>query len=128
MKGKRKTISRYDKARVTIDKNTKIYEKDKEISAKDLRLHMYIEVYYNGAVAESYPVQMGANKVVVVTRPAIVGNITDITEEDGKTSIMVEGEQVEGQISDKAKVTLDEKTEIYKNEELKEWENLHQKT
>lgn len=124
VEGKKEDGSTYDKARVTINKDTKIYEKDKEISAKDLRLHMYIEVYYNGAVAESYPVQMGANKVVVVARPAIVGNITDITEEDGKTSIMVEGEQVEGQISDKAKVTLDEKTEIYKNEELKEWEKL----
>lgn len=124
VEGKKEDGSTYDKARVTINKDTKIYEKDKEISAKDLRLHMYIEVYYNGAVAESYPVQMGANKVVVVARPAIVGNITNITEEDGKTSIMVEGEQVEGQISDKAKVTLDEKTEIYKNEELKEWEKL----
>lgn len=124
VEGKKEDGSTYDKARVTINKDTKIYEKDNEISAKDLRLHMYIEVYYNGAVAESYPVQMGADKVVVVARPAIVGNITDITEEDGKTSIMVEGEQIEGQISDKAKVTLDEKTEIYKNEELKEWEKL----
>lgn len=124
VEGKKENDTMYDKARVTIRKDTKVYENDKEIPAKDLKMHMLVEVYYDGAVAESYPVQMGAEKIVVVARPAIVGNITDISKENDKISIMVEGKQVEGTISDKAKVTLDEKTEIYKNEEWEEWKEL----
>ncbi|MCG0276867.1 MAG: hypothetical protein L5655_12080 [Thermosediminibacteraceae bacterium] len=127
VESKRDEDTAYDKARVTIEKNTKIYEKDKEITASDLREYMFVEVYYDGVVAESYPVQMGADKIVVVARPAIIGIITDIGEENGKTTIMVEGEKIEGTISDKAKITLDEKTEIYQSRELEEWKELSSK-
>ncbi|MCG0275957.1 MAG: hypothetical protein L5655_07325 [Thermosediminibacteraceae bacterium] len=48
-------------------------------------------------------------------------------EENGKTTIMVEGEKIEGTISDKAKITLDEKTEIYQSRELEEWKELSSK-
>lgn len=124
VEGKREEGTAYDKARVTIDKNTKIYEKDKEIAATNLEEYMFVEVYFDGMVAESYPVQMGADKVVVLERPAIIGKIADISRDNGKTTIMVEGEKLEGTISDKAEITLSEKTEIYKSKEFEEWEKI----
>lgn len=114
------------KASVKINKDTKIYNSDKEITTQDLKQYMYVEVYYDGAIAESYPVQMGANKIVVVEQPAIVGKITDINKDNEKVNILVEGEQVEGTISDKASITLDEKTEIYQNQDLEDWKTLSQ--
>ena len=115
VEGKKEDGSTYDKARVTINKDTKIYEKDNEISAKDLRLHMYIEVYYNGAVAESYPVQMGADKIIIIEELAIRGTITELSQSDDKINILVEGEIEEDTSYDKAFVTIDKNTKVYKN-------------
>ena len=76
---------------------------------------MYIEVYYNGAVAESYPVQMGADKIIIIEELAIRGTITELSQSDDKINILVEGEIEEDTSYDKAFVTIDKNTKVYKN-------------
>lgn len=126
VEGKTEKDTAYGKASVRINKDTKIYNDAKEITAQDLKMYMYVEVYYDGEIAESYPVQMGADKIVVVEQPVIVGKITEINKNNDKVNIMVEGEQLEGGVIDKASITLDEMTEIYQNQELEDWKTLTQ--
>jgi len=56
----------YDKAYVTLDENTKVYQDEKEMTIKDLVKDMKIEVYYNGSANLSYPVQIGADKINIL--------------------------------------------------------------
>ncbi|MBU5437368.1 YobA family protein [Tissierella sp. MSJ-40] len=56
----------YDKASVTVDSDAKVYIGDEEGSYKDLKEGVKIEVVFNGEVAESYPVQGTAKKIVIL--------------------------------------------------------------
>jgi hypothetical protein len=53
--------SKVDKASVTIDSSTDVRQ------GKDLKVGQVVEITFNGPVAESYPVQARAGKVVIVT-------------------------------------------------------------
>lgn len=67
VEGKVEEDTVYDKASVAIKPETKVVRrqdgKDTEASAQDIKLYDKVEVVFEGAVAESYPVQ-GAAKLV----------------------------------------------------------------
>ncbi len=63
----------YDAAFVTVTDDTGIFRRTSEngherIPADDLRVRDVVEVWITGPVMESYPVQAGADQVVVVAR------------------------------------------------------------
>lgn len=124
VEGKVEEDTQHDKARVTIDQKTKMYMGDQKASVDDLKENMVVEVYTNGPVAESYPVQMGADKVVILNNgetveetPQIRGEITEIDKNEEAVVLTVEGEKEEDTEYDKAKVTLQENTKVYKDEQ-----------
>lgn len=66
VKGEPDNGATYDYAMVTITPDTEIY-KNGAIRFGDLETGMYVNVFFDGAVAESYPVQGTAALVNVVT-------------------------------------------------------------
>jgi hypothetical protein len=61
----------YDRASVTVTTDTHIYAQDPDgrltrISAADLASGQIVDVWFSGAVAESYPVQAHAGTLVVL--------------------------------------------------------------
>jgi beta-N-acetylhexosaminidase len=67
VEGKVESDTVYDKARVGIAKDTVILKTTgQEISPEDLKEGMKVEVVFQGAVAESYPVQGQAKAIRVV--------------------------------------------------------------
>lgn len=67
VEGKVESDTVYDKARVEIAKATVILKKTgEEISPDGLKQGMIVEVVFQGAVAESYPVQGQAKAIRVV--------------------------------------------------------------
>lgn len=60
--------TQYDKARVRVDSNTKIYKAESKdmLSISDLKEGIKVEIYWDGPVAESYPVQMGSNIIRIL--------------------------------------------------------------
>ena len=67
VEGKVESDTVYDKARVRIAEDTVILKTTgQELSTKDLKEGMKVEVVFQGAVAESYPVQGQAKAIRVV--------------------------------------------------------------
>ncbi|MCX7745834.1 MAG: YobA family protein [Clostridia bacterium] len=68
VEGKVESDTIYDKARVGIDKGTKIYTGNagQKLSASELKEGMKVEVVFEGPVAESYPVQGKAKTIKVI--------------------------------------------------------------
>lgn len=58
----------YDKASVTVNKATEVVRegKDDDVGIKALSAGQTVEVWFTGPVAESYPVQAAAEKVVIL--------------------------------------------------------------
>lgn len=55
----------YDKAWVTVTKNTKIYLND-ATDFNALKVGMYVNVFFEGGVNESYPVQADAKQINII--------------------------------------------------------------
>ncbi len=69
VEGKKEEDTVYDKASVSIDKNT-IIQKDnlnRAFTINDLEIGTRVEVIFDGAVAESYPVQGKASVVKILS-------------------------------------------------------------
>lgn len=56
----------YDSASITVDNNTTIYKGDEKVTVEDLEEGLTVEVIFDGAVAESYPVQGTAKKIKIL--------------------------------------------------------------
>lgn len=56
----------YDKAKVTLHECTKIHRNEEEAKVEDLEEGMTVEIYYRGGVDMSYPVLMGADKIIIL--------------------------------------------------------------
>lgn len=67
----------YDKGSVTINKDTIIYA-DTEGSFKDFVVGQYVQVFFDGPVAESYPVQGTARQVNIVEAPEFIDDPTEV--------------------------------------------------
>lgn len=74
-----KNGAEYDKAYVKVTQDTIIYGKE-ELIAEDLELNQYVNVFFEGAVMESYPVQASAKQINIVPEEAINPD-NDPTEE-----------------------------------------------
>ena len=68
VEGKLESDTVYDKARVAIDKGTKILKGStgEKLAAGDLKEGMKVEAVFEGPVAESYPVQAKAGTIRVI--------------------------------------------------------------
>jgi|GEM_PF-161130 len=68
VEGKVEQDTAYDKARVKIGKETKIYDgnTDKQLSLNNLKEGLKVEVVFTGPVAESYPVQATARTIKII--------------------------------------------------------------
>jgi len=66
----------YDKGYVSIDANTVIYL-SKQGTIEDLEVGQYVQVFYEGAVAESYPVQGYGRQINVIDDPIFVEDFTE---------------------------------------------------
>ena len=58
--------TRYDSASVTVNNNTEIYRDEEKATIEDLEEGIIVEVVFEGAVAESYPVQGIAKKIKIL--------------------------------------------------------------
>lgn len=56
----------YDNAIVTVKPETKIYSND-TVSFEVLEVGMYVNVFFDGEVRESYPVQANAKQINIIT-------------------------------------------------------------
>lgn len=63
---KEEDTHQYDKAKVTLSDHTQIYKNEEKGNIKNLTEGIRIEVYYSGAIDTSYPVQIGADKIVIL--------------------------------------------------------------
>ena len=61
----------YDKGYVSIDDESIIYLSEKG-TVEDLEIGQYVQVFYDGAVAESYPVQGYGRQINVVDEPVFI--------------------------------------------------------
>lgn len=66
----------YDKGYVSIDANTLIYLSE-QATVEDLEVGQYVQVFYEGPVAESYPVQGYGRQINVVDEPVFVDDSTE---------------------------------------------------
>lgn len=68
VEGQKEQDTEYDKASVTINSVTKIYKGNSkgQLFMTDLKEGIKVEIYWNGPVRESYPVQMGANIIRIL--------------------------------------------------------------
>lgn len=67
VEGKVESDTVYDKPRVRITKDTVVLKAtNEEISSEELEEGMMVEVVFQGAVAESYPVQGQAKAIRIV--------------------------------------------------------------
>lgn len=140
VEGEKESDTEYGKAQVRVNKKTKIYHDGKKVNITDLKENMVVEVYYDGAVAESYPVQMGSEKIVIlemaeenkeieedeeiqneetIELPAVKGVITEYKEENAGICMLVEGQQPVEAHYDKAYVRPSEETKIVKEDGTK---------
>jgi len=69
VEGTKEVDTDYDKAYVGIAEHTKIIEKgtNKELNQENLQIGMKVEVIFEGAVAESYPVQGTAKEIRILS-------------------------------------------------------------
>ncbi len=56
----------YESASVTVNNNTDIYKGDEKVTLEDLEEGLIVEVIFEGAVKESYPVQGTAKKIKIL--------------------------------------------------------------
>lgn len=56
----------YDKANISINDKTKVFKGDNKVNFIELKEGQIIEVIFDGAVAESYPVQGKAKKIKIL--------------------------------------------------------------
>ncbi|MCF6465747.1 DUF3221 domain-containing protein [Clostridium sp. Cult2] len=56
----------YDSAHITITNDTEIFKGDEEVTIEDIEEGLTVEVIFDGAVAESYPVQGIAKKIIII--------------------------------------------------------------
>lgn len=56
----------YDSANVSIDEDTEIYRGEEKTSIDELEEGLMVEVVFDGPVAESYPVQGTAKKIIII--------------------------------------------------------------
>jgi hypothetical protein len=72
VEGKKEKDTDYDKASVTITKDTMILRAEGELlkpaKLEDIKVGMILEITFKGPVAESYPVQAKAGKVVILPK------------------------------------------------------------
>jgi len=66
----------YDKAYVRIDSDTVIFFNDQG-RFEDFEVGQYVEVFFEGPVAESYPVQGSARQVNIVDPPVFIDDPTE---------------------------------------------------
>jgi hypothetical protein len=65
VKGNSDNGATYTEGWVTITKDTKIY-KNEIVTIDDLELNMYVNVFFDGPVAESFPVQGTAKQINII--------------------------------------------------------------
>lgn len=56
----------YDSAHVTITNDTEIFRGDEKATIEDIEEGLTVEVVFDGSVAESYPVQGTAKKIIII--------------------------------------------------------------
>ncbi|QQY79004.1 uncharacterized protein DUF3221 [Keratinibaculum paraultunense] len=56
----------YESANVAINNNTDIYKGDEKVTVDDLEEGLIVEVIFEGAIEESYPVQGTAKKIKIL--------------------------------------------------------------
>lgn len=56
----------YDSANVSIGEDTEIYRNEKKINSEELEEGLIVEIIFDGPVAESYPVQGTAKKIIII--------------------------------------------------------------
>jgi len=66
----------YDKASVSISSDTKIYLNE-EGGISDLEVGQYVQVFFEGPVMESYPVQAAAKQINVIDEPVFTDDPTE---------------------------------------------------
>lgn len=66
----------YDKAYVTVTEDTVIYINE-EMSFEDLAEGQYVEIFFEGAAMESYPVQATARQINVIVEPDMDEDTTE---------------------------------------------------
>lgn len=66
----------YDKAYVSIDKDSVIYYNDNG-SFSDFEIGQYVQVFFEGPVAESYPVQAYGRQVSIIEPPVFIDDPTE---------------------------------------------------
>ena len=66
VEGKQEEDTSYGKASVKVTKRTKIHRNEEEAKVEDLEEGMTVEIYYRGGVDMSYPVLMGADKIIIL--------------------------------------------------------------
>lgn len=70
----------YDKAYVSIDKESTIYYNDNG-SFEDFEIGQYVQVFFEGPVAESYPVQAYGRQVSIIDPPVFIDDPTETENE-----------------------------------------------
>ncbi|WP_025641885.1 DUF3221 domain-containing protein [Schnuerera ultunensis] len=58
--------TKYDIATITITSDTKIFKDNEEVAIEDIGEGLKVEVTFDGPVAESYPVQATAKKIIII--------------------------------------------------------------
>ena len=121
----------YDNAWVTINEDTLVYLNE-EVSSNMLEVGQYVHVFFEGPVAESYPVQGTAKQVNIIPEDptkdlndestfveygvaGIIEAIETLDQEEG-IRIHVVGDDNNGATYDNAWVTVNDQTKIYLNE------------
>lgn len=66
VEGKKEQDTEYDSASVTVTDKTKITKDGQDCTPGDLQVGVRVEVYMEGPVMESYPVQGGASAVAIL--------------------------------------------------------------
>lgn len=66
VEGEKEDDTVYDSANVAIENDTEIYKDEEKATVEDLVEGIAVEVIFNGSVAESYPVQGTAKKVIIL--------------------------------------------------------------
>ncbi|NLX62988.1 MAG: DUF3221 domain-containing protein [Tissierellia bacterium] len=56
----------YDSGSITINEDTEIYMGEEEVTPEELSVGLMVEIIFDGPVAESYPVQGTAKKIIII--------------------------------------------------------------
>jgi hypothetical protein len=121
----------YDNAWVTVNEDTIVYLNEKE-SYNFLEVGQYVHVFFEGPVAESYPVQALAKQINVIPEDStetpdnestfveygVAGLIEEVEFLDNEPGVRIHvvGDENNGATYDNAWVTVNEDTIVYLNE------------